>query len=137
MKQSDASKRRAEALAMHRSGMTYKEIGDRWGVTKSRIGQLVQAGRRAETYVPPEPEREPRITLSTKINDLWLSRRVTNLLANCDINTVGDLVKEQREVFRREMLRVPNCNEKAWREIERVLDGIELENPANVASALS
>ena len=95
------------------AGMTFRQIGARWGVSGSRAMQLIRMlkeradirERRART---PHP-----LTDEWLLEDMALSPRTRNCLRNDGIKTVGDV----RAMTDRELMTVPNFGRKSLHEL--------------------
>jgi DNA-binding NarL/FixJ family response regulator len=66
--------------------------------------------------------------LQTKTDDIYFSKRTTNVLAYMDVKTLADLVQYKKT----DLLRVRNCGRKTVREIDDYLDSVGLSFGMNV-----
>ena len=83
-----------------------------------------------EIIVQPEPEQPFNDNLLRSVDELELSVRSANCLANANIKYIGDLVQKTES----EMLRTPNFGRKSLNEIKEVLKIMNLELGMDIES---
>jgi len=115
-----ASKRAKAILKLQRGGMGVKELSVRLGISKTRIRQLIEKGKR---IIKDEQDRKmiPKMIASGKIGEILLGdvlpTRVFNPLYNANINTVENVSKKTE----RELLRCRNFGKGSLRELKKTL----------------
>lgn len=113
----DAKARRALVVALRNDGLLFREIADRLAISSSRAAQLYHKG--VEDEAAPKPVYE--FTLETPIDNLPIDARSRAALLSYGV-PLSDLIHRDRLILCTDMLRLPNCNRRAWNEIERILD---------------
>ncbi len=113
----EGKERRAQVVALRRGGHSFREIGDKLGISASRAGQLYNKGV-GETAGPPSEEDYSVDTPFAKLPIGPQSRAALELYGV----PLSELVRRERRALCADMLRLPQCNRRAWTEIEGVLD---------------
>ena len=113
--------RRKLIVQLRAQGRTYREIGDRLGISASRANQL---HNRAIVL-----ERESQrctigtITPLTQMEYLPISMRVINALRYAGFETLADILPLDQELERR-LLALPNFARSCLNEVRRVTDNL-------------
>lgn len=108
------------------SGLKYREIAAKLGISAARLSQL-------RPQVDRLPHDQPLLPMSelrpdTDLALLPLSRRTRSILAASDFTTVADLMRAQGKPMKQEML--PHCDPRSWREIRTFLAVLEAKEIA-------
>lgn len=114
------TERRDHVLELRGQGLTYREIGDRLGVTASRARQLYFQAERLREDIPLLPVGE--LSLASPVSRLPISRRARKALEMAGIRTLGDVAGKDRRAFEVEFLSVPNGSRRTLDEIFALLD---------------
>ena len=99
-----ASKRAKAILKLHQGGMEVNELSVQLGVSKTRVQQLIEKGKR---IIKDEEDRKmvPKMIASGKIGEILLGdilpTKVFNPLNNAYINTVADVSKKTERELRK------------------------------------
>ena len=112
--------------ALRASGLKYREIAARLGISAARLSQL-------RPQVDRLPHHEPLaqmadVTPRTALAYLPLSRRTRSILAASAFDTVADLMHAQGRPLRQDML--PHCDPRSWREIRTCVAVLEAKGIA-------
>ena len=127
MSENSAKERRAKLLELRKSGMTYREIGERMGFSAQCARQLVYLAQRdirdQEKYErwlrETEGERAQKLLLDKTISPL--STRARNILRRYGVDSAEALGSIDPEKLRN----TRNCGQKTFDEIMHFL-GVEL-----------
>lgn len=111
----------ATADALSKEGMTYRQIGERLGVSRGRAAQIVHKVKRIQAYASLE--------YNGKIESLPISVRTYNALLNAGITEIDQIPN----LSSRELLKLKNFGRKSLRELETVLmeRGLKLRSLKN------
>ena len=85
-----------------------------------------------ERQIKPKEEGRLQKLLSTSINEIELSVRSSNCIQRANINTIGDLVRNNEQ----EMLKYRNFGKKSLNEIRKLLGDLGLSLGMNVDELL-
>lgn len=124
------AKRTLEFIALrHGKGMSYEDIGSRYGLKKERVRQVVTSysninkAERLASKIRRKNNDEYKFKGSeTPISELDFPIRIRNCLTRAGIHTVGDLLGKTED----ELFRIRNMGKKSFKEIEAWLDENEL-----------
>lgn len=120
---SPAAIRRERVFALRETGLTFREIGEREGISQSRASQIhADAVRQRADAPPPWPEA---ITPALRVAETPFSRRTRKLLAQSDYATLGDMLACDRTELVRDLLSLPNGCRRVLNEVEAMLARVE------------
>ena len=116
---SPAAIRRERVLALRDTGLTFREIGEREGLSPSRASQIHADALRQRADAPPQwPEA---ITPALPIAETPFSRLTRKVLAQSDYATLGDMLACDRTELARALLSLPNGRRRVLNEVEAML----------------
>ena len=99
------------------AGLTFREIGARWGVTTERARQVVEALKRKAAIRARKAAVPHPLTDDVLVEDLALRHHTLYCLQNDSIKTVGAV----RGMTDAELLRIPNFGRKSLHELRGVI----------------
>lgn len=103
----------SKIIDLYKQGLTYEEIGRKFGVTRERIRQLIQDGIYFEVI------KEKTLSEGQKsIEELDLSKRTFNSLVSAGILSIEKLITCNED----DIIKLPSLGNKGINEIERELN---------------